>query len=166
MMKETLITAGLSIVIGFLLGWFLMKPTVVTQTIFKPGKSDTTTVHDTTRLTRWKAGKIDTVFLPGEVVPVEVASFDSSLDLKRGSRADLKIKYFLPPLNHWNVEAFFDIRERLIFRTDTVSITNTLLSSHLNTFFSRIDLGVGYGGVWYQDQLRFVPMAGVYYRIY
>lgn len=120
-------------------------------------------VHDTliTKETFLKQlpTKLDTVILTDTLYkdkPIIVAHSDTLVTV---DSSKIKVDYFFPPVNKFNVWA--DIKQRIIYRVETREIERP------ETFWSRFGISVqsGFGYNWLHKDMAFYTGIGIHYKI-
>ena len=116
------------------------KPKIITNTIVK-SKIDTVYKTNKIVLIKWKA-KIDTVLINNQ--EVQVASSDTLISKDSNY---VKVKYYFPPLNYFNIQ--FSLHDRYINKTDSIFVNKIDILPAKKTFFGNfhysLQVGVGVG---------------------
>ena len=149
-----------AIAIGFIVAKYTIKSSVITNTVYTQGRTDTTylpsqVLHDTLRITKVRIDTVD-----GDIISAIDTTFR-----KDSSSIVLGVVHHSAP-NFFLITADWDIRERLIMRVDTVNTTTVITLSMNDKWWSRINLGVGVGATYENGQVKAFPSLGIYYRIF
>ena len=157
---EYVIILFVAFAIGYATHKYTIKPIVTTEIEYIKGDTDTL----------WQPAVVlrDTIRLPAEVDTtaegVIVSHADTTLT-QDSSYVHLSLFHYSEP-NYFKIEADWSLRPQLIFRVDTVKVKTKEVFPCEERWWEKIDLGVGVGATWYDNQFRVMPAIGIYYRIF
>ena len=139
--------------------WFNKpKPQIITNTLTKT-KVDTIAVPKYYAVEKIKS-KIDTIFINNE--PQLIASADTII--KQNSDT-IKVKYFFPPANYFNVN--LSLKDKIIYHTDSIFVNTEKIipakTSWLDNFNFSIQAGFGQGLI--TKQFDFYYGIGISYDL-
>jgi hypothetical protein len=108
-------------------------------------------------------GLIDTIRIPSETLDAIDVLYAQADTLLQQDSSRVKVIYYYPPLNYFDVQ--MDLRDRIIYRTRETTITNQVAApfSLWDRFGYSINAGFGYGLI--NNNFDIYIGAGVSYKL-